>query len=249
MLTFYQLLEAIKHNEFDDNSDKTLTSVLYGLKDKNDLLKIGLYCAKDCYELNSEETKPLAKKCINVIEKYLNSKEIDYALTNNARRAYRNALDIITYRETDSVRCSLLSAASAATVISFDDFVDINDHIGSSMFNAANAFASKVNYGNYINVYNKKISEYIGIANSMKSTSTNKVDKGFTITKDTLLQLHDMLEEMQEDLVIRDKNDKYRLNTPKNFPVIVGDSIDDLWKKIQQHDFIIDWLKRVYENN
>jgi hypothetical protein len=265
MKTFYQFLETIEKNELENKPNPAIRSILEQIKDKKDIVKFALYCAKDCFKFNDNVTRGPATNCINLVRKWLKDPK---SVTDNdlstagyfAVTAYNlddGNNNIIAY---DAVYAASYAADAATGVYA--------THAASDASSAAASAIQSFYHANNRNrpIRQQKENEYRSYALSLLRTSNlmhkdenedkevEKQKNSFTnqffskksklTNRFNIMGLLDMLEEKGEDLVQHIGNELH-LNIPNGITITAKDK-NELVDKIWKNKAVLHYLEKLY---
>jgi hypothetical protein len=265
MKTFYQFFEAIEKHELEDGSNPEIETILLQIKDKRDVVKFALYCAKDCFRFNDNTTRTVATNCINLVRKWLKNPES--VTSDDLLTAANNVVDVVddvdvssdavyaAYAAHEAARCVANATNTTNTVYG------IYVHSASD---AANAFYYANNEDESIR--QQKENEYKSYALSLLRSSNlmykdenedKEVEKqrnSFTnqffskksklTNRFNIMGLLDILEERGEDLVQHIGNELH-LNIPNGITITAKDK-NELVDKIWKNKAVLHYLEKLY---
>jgi hypothetical protein len=240
MKTFYQLIEAVEQSKSEKRNNEDIQLILFQIKDKRDLVKFSLYCAKDCLHLINDEIISLAQKCISLIEAWLNNPK---SVTNQQLISAENrALDA---NNDGDYAWGVYAAGFAVAVIHND--IDEDYYASSCATDAANAFYYISNNDDE-RVYRQKLNEYRAYALSLLRKTT--VDKsklqvrGAIDDVATLAALLDNLDDQGED-ILHHHGKEISLNFPNGMKISANE-MGDLVNKIWNNKAALHYLEKLY---
>ena len=256
MQTFKKFIETrevidIPHNRVED--------ILLYLDDPIICVKFALYCAKDCFQFNNEQTRGPAQICIDLIEKWLknhksvNENQLNHAVDNANRSSAANAANAA------EAAYAVDTAADAADVVSC-----IIDNANVAAYNGADSAAHYASYS-FACAYSRNYgdSEWRRFRNQKLQEYTDKL-KSLTVTRSgNLYASQNILHASQEEDIVRGLNIAFdELEDLGNYDFIYqkdnkwifdlhytkleGKSRDDLIDKIANDKYYLDAFRRLY---
>jgi hypothetical protein len=216
----------LENKYFLDKDVIDIPKVIKQIKSKKDLVRFALYCAKDCFHLNTEEQLPLSQYCISSMEQWLvGTAELKSGIEKN-----KKLLSI--------VRSFYISnAIDAAVNVARTALYDYDDLFASCAAQNAIDLLDE----------SQKQTEYLLYAFSLLRTSNidkSKLEiRGVIDGKSTLMALFDNLNELNEDILIRTNNDGILLNCPV---YVASNEMDELIDKVWSNKIILHYLEKLY---
>jgi hypothetical protein len=262
-------LEAIEKHKLEDKPDSKMETILHQIKDKRDIVKFALYCAKDCFKFNDNVTRNTATNCINLIKKWLKNPEsvtsndlltaanVAYGTTNTADAAYyavyavARAAHAAAYAADNTASAAVNAyhtttraefAASSATA-SFYYANNLDESIRQQKENEYKSYAlSLLRSSNLMHKDEDEDKEVEKQKNSFTNQFFNT--KGKLTNRLNISALLDMLEDNDENLVQHIGNELH-LNIPNGI-TIIAKSKNELIDKIWANKAVLHYLEKLY---
>jgi len=246
MITFKQFLETRKIENFSNLYNNNIDRILRHIDNPIITAKFALYCAEDCFHLNDEETRPLAKKCIDLVKKWLRDPE------SVTEEEFLDASMQITDISSINDSCACDAASSAAAAALFDVYFSV--HYASC------AFASSMYVTNTVNwrqTYNQKFQEYTRKLKGMTTTRSGPKTsieplKGYDNDYVTIMAALDSLEEIGEigkdHFVYQDDEGQWVFDLGHD-NILRADSREKLARLIHNDRYYLNALMRLYNAN
>ncbi len=212
---------------------RTLSNLLKGISHEL-LVRYSLYCAKDCFRYNDDETRPYAQKCIDLTEDWLKTREESQELMIACAVAENQGM-ISSY----PAYYALKSCSSAIRVIYDDDIVDF---ASSAAYNAHCTCWRKLSVFKRIAMFMHSRSD---ISEPHRSTINNLIEEQDLKMKLRLIM--DYLEEQgRYDLTIN-RREGMKLNVRNNLIYVFGANRDCLIDQLSRRPWVDLYLRALFQ--
>lgn len=206
---------------------------------KEQQIELLLFCAKNCFHLNTENTKKTAKKCIDLAESWL------YSENKPTKEELISAANVnVSIHST--VSCAYY-AVNAATGTAYAIHVAISPYNPSIDFYITNSVVNAAYAENQD--YRKKLQHYLNAAKSYLTSTNFKPEIPFFDKKEIdKMDLHgffDYLEDSQIEIF-----EKYNENLVLNLSgyKLAANNVSEMIDKIIKDMNVINQLKRMFNH-